>query len=285
MPFANVNDHTLYFEDNGAANLPTVLFSHGFVLDHTMWEPMVTALSHRYRCIVWDSRGHGMSDCRGPFDFWDLARDALALLDTLGIEHAVHVGMSQGGFAGLRAALLDPDRVAGVINIDSAVQVFSADEMAQYGQMAAAWTTVGPVGDIAEAMRGIQFGPHFDWTPWLGKWQSKPPSEWKHSWQSQIDRDDISSRLDELTMPIGFIHGDADPAIPIAYSHQTSAAIPNSLGVIAIAGGAHGAVLTHPTEVTAALCDQLAKITSGDRPPVVRDGVRTTRNEGQHAQR
>lgn len=261
MPFADINDHRIFYEDT-ASDLPAVIFSHGFVLDHSMWAPMVTALSPRYRCIVWDSRGHGMTDCLGPFDFWDCARDALGLLDVLGVAKAIFVGMSQGGFLSMRAPLLAPDRVTGVINIDSAVQVFSPEELAQYSAMASGWTTVGPVGELAEAMRGIQFGPDFDWLPWLGKWQSKPPSAWIHSWQSQIDRDDISTRLDELTLPVGFIHGTVDPAIPIRYSHETSAVLPHSIGVIPVENGAHGSVLTHPAEVTAALTEQLAMISA-----------------------
>ncbi len=45
----------------------------------------------------------------GPFDYWDLANDVLALMDHLDMAAATLAGMSQGGFVGLRAALLAPD--------------------------------------------------------------------------------------------------------------------------------------------------------------------------------
>ena len=101
----------------------------------------VEALSDQFRCIVWDERGHGMTECKGPFNFWDSARDCLGLLDYLDTDSAVLVGMSQGGFLSMRAALAAPERISGLIIIDSAVRMFSPEEFAQYQQMAEAWTT------------------------------------------------------------------------------------------------------------------------------------------------
>ncbi|GAB4658947.1 alpha/beta fold hydrolase [Mycobacterium avium] len=259
MPFAVINDHRIFYEDTAGMG-PAVVFSHGFVLDRTMWTQQVEALSDQFRCVVWDERGHGMTECKGPFTFWDSAQDCLGLLDHLGIESAVLVGMSQGGFLGMRAALAAPDRVAGLIVIDSAAQMFSEDEWVQYQQMAEAWTTEGPVGAVAEAMRGIQFGPGFDWLPWLGKWQSKPPTAWSHTWQAQLTRDDITARLPEITCAVGFVHGTEDPAFPLAFAYELSDAVTNSLGVTAIDGGAHGSVLTHPRQTTDAIRRFLEKM-------------------------
>jgi pimeloyl-ACP methyl ester carboxylesterase len=259
VPFAVINDHRIYYEDSEGTG-PSVIFSHGFVLDRTMWAPQVQALSRQYRCIVWDERGHGMTDCTGAFNFWDSASDCVGLLDHLGIDAAVVVGMSQGGFLSLRAALAAPDRVSGLIVIDSAAQPFSAEELGQYQQMADLWTGMGPVGSVAETMRGIQFGADFDWLPWLGKWQSKPPSAWYHTWQSQLTRDDITARLPEITCPVGFVHGTQDPAFPLRYAHEMSGAVSNSLGVVAVDGGAHGMVLTHPRQATEAIAGFLRKI-------------------------
>jgi 3-oxoadipate enol-lactonase len=105
MSQAMINGQHLYFEDSGGDGLP-VLFSHGFLMDHSMFDPQVAALRSEFRCITWDERGHGASSVDGPFTYWDSARDALALLDHLGIDSAVFVGMSQGGFLSMRAALI-----------------------------------------------------------------------------------------------------------------------------------------------------------------------------------
>ena len=81
-------------------------------MDHEMFEPQVAALSNEFRCITWDERGFGQTVANGPFTYWDSADDALALLSHLGVDAAFFVGMSQGGFLSLRAALRSPDRVA-----------------------------------------------------------------------------------------------------------------------------------------------------------------------------
>jgi len=82
-------------------------------MDHDMFAPQVDALRDDYRVITWDERGHGQTPVDGPFDYWDSARDALALLTHLGVEEAVLAGMSQGGFLSLRAALLSPSGCGG----------------------------------------------------------------------------------------------------------------------------------------------------------------------------
>ena len=58
MPYANVNGQRLYYEDTGESG-SAIVFSHELLLDGTMFAPHVTAFRARYRCIVWDQRGHG----------------------------------------------------------------------------------------------------------------------------------------------------------------------------------------------------------------------------------
>src|SRR5246127_231698 len=112
MPVAAANGIEINYTDSGGTG-PAVVFSHGFLMDHTMFDQQVAALTPEYRVIAWDERGHGGTRATGPFTYWDSAADALALLDHLGIERAVLAGMSQGGFLSLRAALAAPDRVRG----------------------------------------------------------------------------------------------------------------------------------------------------------------------------
>jgi 3-oxoadipate enol-lactonase len=100
------------YEESGPAGAPVVVFSHGFLMDREMFQLNIAELRHAFRCIVWDQRGFGAT---GPtseaFSYWDSARDLIALLDHLEIASASLVGMSQGGFLSMRAALLEPDRL------------------------------------------------------------------------------------------------------------------------------------------------------------------------------
>src|SRR5580658_5697948 len=118
MPTAAVNGIHVNYADSGGDG-PAVVLSHGYQMDASMFDAQVTALAPEYRVITWDERGHGGTPAPGPFSYWDSARDVLALLGHLGIERAVLGGMSQGGFLSLRAALLAPQRVRGLVLIDS----------------------------------------------------------------------------------------------------------------------------------------------------------------------
>src|SRR5580692_4665457 len=118
MPVAAANGIEINYTDSGGQG-PAVVFSHGYLMDHTMFDRQVSALAPQYRVITWDERGHGGTRATGPFSYWDSADDVLALLDHLGIEQAVLGGMSQGGFISLRAALTAPGRVRAIILIDS----------------------------------------------------------------------------------------------------------------------------------------------------------------------
>src|SRR5438477_178428 len=154
MPFADVNGQHLYFEDFGgdsAGDGAAVLFSHGFLMDHEMFEPQVAALSGEFRCITWDERGFGQSEATADFTYWDSADDALALLTHLGVERAFLVGMSQGGFLSMRAALRAPGRVLGLGLIDTQAGQEAEEARPVYDAMTEEWSTKGPSVEFADA--------------------------------------------------------------------------------------------------------------------------------------
>ena len=96
MPFAQVNGQNIYYEDTGGRG-PAIVFSHGLLMDHTMFEPQIQALQGQYRCISWDERGHGQTadpeHCEA-FSYYDSADDLAALLKYQGVEKAMLAGMS-----------------------------------------------------------------------------------------------------------------------------------------------------------------------------------------------
>lgn len=260
MPFADVQGNRLYFEDSGGSG-PAVVFSHGGFLDHTIWQPQVEALSGDYRCITWDERAHGMSECNSPFDYWDAAKDVFGILDALEVDAAVLVGMSQGSWLSQRAALTAPERVRGLVLVGSSYKPLSDEEKQGYGQLAQGWQMMGPLGDIANAVYGIQFAPtDYDGSGYQLKWQGKPPGDWKHAWDAILDNDDISSRLGEIACPATWIHGEHDQAFPVAFAEEQSALVEDSRGVTVIPGAPHCPSLTHPDEFTTALRDFLATV-------------------------
>ena len=80
MPTATVNGTDICYADSGGTG-PAVLLSHGFLMDHTMFDPQVAALAPEFRIITWDARAFGGTRAAGSFSYWDGAADALGLLD------------------------------------------------------------------------------------------------------------------------------------------------------------------------------------------------------------
>lgn len=248
MPTAAVNDTEINYFDTGGDG-PAVVFSHGYLMDHSMFDPQVQALAPEFRVITWDERGHGGVRSPGSFSYWDSAKDVLALLDHLGIERAVLAGMSQGGFLSMRAALLAPDRVRGLILIDT--QAGTEDEAAApgYEQMHQIWIDQGP-GPVQEVVAAIILGDG-QWDDWYAKWAAIEKDQATLAFRCLMDRDDISARIGEIGCPALIVHGTADAAIPMAKAEQLRDGLGGQVRLAVIDGGTHASNLSHPAEVNA----------------------------------
>ena len=265
MPVVEVNGARVYFEDTGAGGGP-VVFSHGILMDHEMFAPQIAALRDRYRCIAWDQRGHGATESEGSFSYWDSARDLLALLDHLGIEHAFLAGMSQGGFVSLRAALLAPERVRGLFLIDTQAGPEDPARVPMYDAFAETWSARGPNRDVAETVATIILGPA-EHGPWIEKWMARPPDAILEPYRALTTREDITDRLVDITCPAVVVHGEVDGAISMEQATALCEGLRGCDEVIEIAGAGHAANLSHPDEVNRSLHTFLERHVSGTTEP------------------
>lgn len=100
-----------------------VLFCHGFPELWYSWRHQLEALAAGgYRAIAPDQRGYGDTDAPRAIDAYSihhLVGDLTGLLDALSIEKAVIVGHDWGGLVAWQAALLAPQRFAGVVGVNT----------------------------------------------------------------------------------------------------------------------------------------------------------------------
>lgn len=89
-----------------------LVFLHGWTLDRRMWAPQRTGFGDRPVVVV-DRRGCGRSTAQ--YDLDREREDVIALIDRLGFEAAVLVGMSQAGHVAAEVASVYPSRVAGLV--------------------------------------------------------------------------------------------------------------------------------------------------------------------------
>ncbi len=261
MPTASINGVSLSYTDTGGDGAP-VVFSHGYLMDSSMFDPQVAALAPEYRVITWDARGFGGTRATGAFTYWDSAGDVLGLLDHLGIDQAVLAGMSQGGFLSLRAALLAPQRVRALVLIDSQAGQEDPAVAPAYEQLEQTWLEHGPdpVQDIvASIILGQPDGP-VDYKPWFAKWAALDRVELTLPFRCLMDRDDITSRLAEIDCPALILHGTADAAIPVAKAEVVRAGLAGPSELVLIEGGSHASNLSNPDQVNVALLEFLRSL-------------------------
>jgi pimeloyl-ACP methyl ester carboxylesterase len=260
MPGAQVNGRRIAYEDSGGDG-PAVIFSHGLLMDGEMFAPQVEALRDRYRCVTWDARGHGKTGpVAEPFTYWDSAEDMLALADHLGIESAFLVGMSQGGFVNLRAALRRPDFVRGLALIDTQAGVEDPDMVPQYQAMGEVWEQNGLGDELAEMIAAIIMSPGYSGNPdWIAKWKALPRENITVPLAPLFNREDIHERLGEITAPAIVFHGEVDAAIPVELAQRLADGLPNCEGLVVVPGAGHASNLSHPQPVNQALADFLQR--------------------------
>ncbi|HEY3842325.1 MAG TPA: alpha/beta hydrolase [Acidimicrobiales bacterium] len=258
MSVAELNGQRISYTDHGGSG-PAIIFSHGFLMDGSMFDAQVAGLRDEFRCITWDERGHGATPVTGPFTYWDSAHDALALLTLLGLEQAVFAGMSQGGFISLRAALEAPERVRALVLIDTQSGVEDPDALPLYTALHDEWVANGPAA-VQEVVASLIFGEGIDIAPWYDKWAALDRSAFTEPFNTLVGRDDITDRLGEITQPTLIVHGSADAAIPMWRAEQLRDGIAETRDLVVAEGAGHAANMSHPDLVNQSIATFLHQL-------------------------
>jgi pimeloyl-ACP methyl ester carboxylesterase len=114
MPYTDAPGFRMYYEEHGGG-FPLLLIN-GLGSDHLEWLHQRPAFEARFRVVVFDNRGTGMTDVPpGPYSTAQMADDAASLLRALGIPQAHVLGVSLGGMIAQEVALRHPDLVDGLV--------------------------------------------------------------------------------------------------------------------------------------------------------------------------
>jgi pimeloyl-ACP methyl ester carboxylesterase len=243
------------YTDHGGDG-PVVVLLHSFLMDGRMFAPQLAAFDG-FRCVTVDERGHGGTPATGPFDYWDVARDVLAVLDELGVPRAVVVGTSQGGFVALRMALLAPARVTALAVLGTSAAAEEPAVAAGYRAVLDAWVSGGAPAEVLDGVAQICFGG-FPVDEWKERWTSVAHDQLKLTMGALVDRDSVLSRVGEIACPALVLHGTADLAYPVERASELVDALPGAEPLVVVEGGAHFLSFTHPDEVNPALTKFLA---------------------------
>ncbi len=213
----------------------------------------------RFTCIAYDHRGQGQSESVGHLDMDTLYEDAAALIEKLSPKKPVHfVGLSMGGFVGMRLAARKPHLLKSLILMET-----SADpEPNKIKYIVLNWIfALGGARLVGKKVVGILFGKSSQQDALKGsmvaKWkaiiESRPTNVTK-AVDGVIYREGIDGELSKITTPTLVIVGDEDVATAPEKAERIHRAIPNSqLKVVAKAG--HSSCLEQPEAVNGLIED------------------------------
>ncbi|MEO6172462.1 MAG: alpha/beta hydrolase [Arenimonas sp.] len=261
MPFIEVNETRLFYQETGAGRR-TVVLAHGLLLNQHMFEEQISTLYGRYRVISYDHRGQGQSDNPPTGEDLDtLTEDAAALIQALCPEPVHFVGMSMGGMVGLRLAVRYPQllRSLNLIDTSAAPESFFAQRKYRFLCWATQFIGVKPFTGIT--MR-LMFGK----SSFRDETKAELLQQWREYFQNlpvtivrQIRgvmlRGDFTAELAKIKCPTLVICGEEDSTTPIKYSKQIAKLIPEAR-LVSVANAGHCSNLEQPSVVNLALIRQ-----------------------------
>ncbi len=117
--YLDIGKETLAYLDEGQGEV--VLMVHGNMSSSIHYEPLITRIKDKYRCIAVDLRGFGDSTYNNRFDTLDeLAEDVNLLLEGLKIDSCYLVGWSNGGGVSLKLCAMYPQKIKKFFDIEGA---------------------------------------------------------------------------------------------------------------------------------------------------------------------
>lgn len=259
MEVLDRDNFSLHWREDGNPNGKPVVFSNSLGTDLRIWDDVVAALSNDYRLIRYDSRGHGLSGCPDEiFEIADLADDVLALLDHVGIERCVLVGLSIGGMLAQDFAQRYPERLAGLVL--SNTNTPRGDGAAWQQRINA--IEVGGIESIADAVMERWFSAAFRAKPELTLWRNMLTTTPENGYLGSchaISVADLRALPPQISAPTLVISGSEDQAIPAEASQATASMIQSARFEI-IQGAGHIPCVEAPAEMARLLTEFLKEI-------------------------
>jgi 3-oxoadipate enol-lactonase len=124
MPFIEIDGEPFHIRIDGSEKNPVLLLSNSLSSDMEMWDDQVAVWAERFRVVRYDQRGHGKSVVSNrPYSMAGLGRDAIAVIDALGIQKAHWCGLSLGGMVGMWVLTHRPERIERAVLANTAAHM------------------------------------------------------------------------------------------------------------------------------------------------------------------
>ena len=256
MPTANLNGASIHYEDTGGDGEP-IVFSHGLLFSGAMFQAQVAQLRDRYRCITFDHRGQGQSGVtESGYDIDTLTSDAAELIKSLDVAPCHFVGLSMGGFLGIRLAAQEPGLLKSLTLLETSADPEEPENAPRYRllNVVARWIGLWAVlGRVMPIMFGRSFLADPDRAEERRRWSKAIASNDRkgitRAVKGVIDREGCADLLGQIRMPVGIGVGDEDVATVPEKSDRMHRAIRSS-ELVVFKGAGHSSSIESPVQVT-----------------------------------
>ena len=255
-----------------------LLFLHGFGNDCHVWDEAAPRVAPHYRTLALDQRGHGDSDndAEGRYDHATMAEDVEAALEHLGIERVVLVGHSMGGRVSMHFAGRHPERMAGLVIVDSGPELDTRgtmrirmetesselvyDSVRQYERLLMElYPSAKPATMAALARHWLRerpdgrFEPKLD--PNLRRWRQAEESPEQLRARSAEETQRLWKALENLPCPTLVVRGAASDVLDADTADRMADDVLEKGTLVVIPRASHSVMLDNPEAFNVALCD------------------------------
>ncbi len=253
---------TLFYKDWGPRDATPIFFHHGWPLTADDWDnQMLFFLSHGYRVIAHDRRGHGRSSQTSTgHDMDTYAADVAAVTDALDLRGAVHIGHSTGGGEAARyVARAKPGRVAKAVLVGAVPPVMVKSESNPGGTPLEVFDEfrAALAANRAQFYIDVPSGPFYGFNKEGAEVSQGLIDNWwrqgmmgaanaHYECIKAFSETDFTEDLKQIDVPVLVAHGTGDQVVPYADSAPLSAELLKNSTLKSYEGLPHGMLTTHP---------------------------------------
>lgn len=265
MAYINVNNIKLYYINEGTGN-EVIVFSHGLLWSHKMFLDQIDFLKKNFTLIAYDHRGQGGSEKNSAsFDMDTLTLDALQLIDQL-VGKPVHfVGLSMGGFVGMRLAARYPEKIKSLILLETSANSEPVENLPKYKMLNGIVGLFGVIPPVAKSVMKIMFAQSWLENPkndiLIERWKKELRSNKKSitkSVEAVIYRKGVEEEIRSIKCPTMIVVGDEDIATKPEKAKFIQMSIPKS-SLHIVQGAGHSSSIEKPEQINKLLHEWLSQ--------------------------
>jgi pimeloyl-ACP methyl ester carboxylesterase len=232
------------------------------MFDGRQYERQVAELRERYRCVTVDFRGQGRStSARGNYGMDEQTADVIAVIRALQLAPVHLVGLSMGGFVGLRVAARRPELLRSLTLLNTSARRHQMSKVPLLLALTgiARIVGIGPRLIVSAAEREL-YGRRFRDAPdragerevWRRRWRAADRAPLARTMLAVLVRADVRQDLPHIVVPTLIIAGGDDASLPPYLAEEMHRLIPGSRLVV-VPGVGHSTPIEDPETVTRVL--------------------------------